>query len=103
MVQLRIVSGSGSHDKIRLFVTNVKSNSSSIENVEGVLGIELGWQLLGIELGMYGQLLGGIELGRCGSCWALRCVCGGSCWALNSGCVCEQLLGIELGVGSCHC
>ena len=42
--------------KVRLFVTNVKSNSSSIENVEGVLGIELGWQLLGIELGMCGQL-----------------------------------------------
>ena len=52
MVQLRIVPGSGSHDKIRLFVTNVKSNSSSIGNVEG---------LLGIELGMCGQLLGGIE------------------------------------------
>ena len=53
MVQLRIVSGSGSHDKIRLFVTNVKSNSSSIGNVEGLLGIELGMcgQLLGIELG----------------------------------------------------
>ena len=75
MVQLRIVSGSGSHDKIRLFVTNVKSNSSSIGNVEGLLGIELGMcgQLLGIELGMYGQLLG-IQLGMCG-----------------------QLLGIELG------
>ena len=65
MVQLRIVSGSGSHDKIRLFVTNVKSNSSSsIGNVEGLLGIELGMcgQLLGIQLGMCGQLLG-IELG----------------------------------------
>ena len=81
MVQLRIVSGSGSHDKIRLFVTNVKSNSSSIGNVEGLLGIELGMcgQLLGIELGMYGQLLG-IQLGMCG-----------------------QLLGIELGCGRCHC
>ena len=66
MVQLRIVSGSGSHDKIRLFVTNVKSNSSSIGNVEGLLGIELGMcgLLLGIELGMCGQLLG-IELGMC--------------------------------------
>ena len=78
MVQLRIVSGS--HDKIRLFITNVKSNSSSVGNVKGLLGVELGMcvQLLGgIEVGMCGQLLG-IELGRC-----------------------EQLLGIELGVGSC--
>ncbi len=89
MVQLRIVSRS--HDKIGIFVTNIKSNSSSIGNVKGLLGIGLGMcgQLLGIELGMCVQLLGGIELGmcgqllgielgRCGSCWALNWVCGGS-------------------------
>ena len=48
------------------FDTNFKSNSSSIENVEGLLGIELGMcgQLLGIQLGMCAQLLG-IELGMC--------------------------------------
>ena len=88
MVQLRIVSGSGSHDKIRLFVTNVKSNSSSIGNVEGLLGIELGMcgQLLGIELGMCVQLLDGIELGMCGQLLGIE---------LGR---CEQLLGIELGV-----
>ena len=65
MVQLRIVSRS--HDKTRLFDTNSKSNPSSIGNVEGLLGIELGrcGQLLGIELRRCGQLLG-IELGRCG-------------------------------------
>ncbi len=52
MVQLRILSRS--HDKIGLFVTNVKSNSSSIGNLESLLGIGLGMcgQLLGIELGM---------------------------------------------------
>ena len=86
MVQLRIVSGSGSHDKIRLFVTNVKSNSSSIGNVEGLLGIELGMcgQLLGIELGMCGQLLG-IELGMYGQLLGIQLG------------MCGQLLGIELG------
>ncbi len=72
MVQLRIVSRS--HDKIRLFDTNSKSTSSSIGNVEGLLGIELGMcrQLLGIELrksnsSSIGKVEGllGIELGMC--------------------------------------
>ena len=47
--------------------------------------------LLGVELGMCVQLLGGIELGMCGRRQLLGIELGRS----------EQLLGIELGVGSC--
>ena len=56
--------------------------------MEGLLGIELGMcgQLLGIELGICVQLLGGIELGMCGQLLGIE---------LGR---CEQLLGIELGM-----